>query len=267
MKSKLLVSLFAMIIVGSLCGASFASTPGVYIDDQFGGTALNSSYWTNVSTGGGSATVASNQLTLQANGYGNPGAVMSVAAVHPGAGQTVTLTTNVTYIGGNEWDFDKIFGFTSDTTDPWASGAGIYFVQGEPGSTQGQGIWALNMNDGVHGTQTYYLNTDGNWRSMSGPTIFTWTATSFTWQRYDPWTNGGQYYTVFDSSTMAPLQGGSWNIPTVDMHVIANTFCNQYQFGLNSAQLQVTAVPEPSSLLALSGLFAPLGFALLRKKK
>ncbi len=161
------------------------------------------------------------------------------------------MTANIVYTTGSEWDWGKIFGLTSGD-DNANNGAGVYFLK----SDQSPHDYHLIMKDAAGNTKSYVStgNDAWKWQFFNGPMKLTWSTNQVTWQECD---SAGVWTTLFDSKTMAPVEGGSWNIPTADAHILANTWVNGFQLIFDSMELQLLptteAVPVAVTNLFVSG--------------
>ncbi len=232
MKRFLLNSLLVTALAGLLAAPLMASTPGVYVNDQFPGATLNTSVWNNISsnsgTGNGTAVV-SNGLTLEGDNWNGYGGVTSIAAVHPDAGQTVVFTFN---LSENTWEQGKILGLTSGDINA-NGGAGVYLY-----NDTNPNYWCLTMSDTAGNRQESTISWASG--SINGLIALKWSTNQVTLQHFN--TGTGIWTTLFDSTTSAPNVGGSWNIPTTaDEHILADVWPASYQLAFTSMELQVTS--------------------------
>ncbi len=233
--------LMPLVAALGLTAAATASPVGVYINDDFPGTTLNATTWSNYSSPATAVTVADGTLT---GGYagGDNGAWVfanSPYAVHPEAGQTVVLSsTNLTFgaWASNNW---------------WGLGVG--------GNTTGICLRQLEASNvrveitGSSGQQNLYLSAPSGY--LTTQFVGAW---SISWSPTQVKIVSANLGTVFDS-TVQTLDGAGnpWNLPTAELVPVAKAYYSGFTF--DNMTLEVTQIPEPASALLLGLALAGLG--------
>lgn len=208
-------ALAAVILTMGLTATVAASPVGVYIDDNFNGTALNLGEWTPSNTS--YVTVSDSYVHVMAN-HGDV-QLTSVDTVKPDAGQAVVVTfTNLTF--SLDWGQHYVQGFS-----------GINY---QCGQYAGGGV-------AVIGGKSYQISTALPIATVLSSFAITWSPDKVTMNI------GGT--TVFDSSVNAPAQGGAWAIPTTPQGVLVETYINDLTISADNIKMEV--IPEPASLALL----------------
>ncbi|MFA5207056.1 MAG: PEP-CTERM sorting domain-containing protein [Lentisphaeria bacterium] len=231
-KEQTMKKLSVMIALVGWSGLALGSPVGVYVDDNFPGTSLNTGEWTAVNT----VAVADSYVTVTAVGGFGESKLASIDTVMPTLGQTAVLTfTNLAFSEG--WGNDYIQGF-SNIWYRWGYGSMKKF-EAQIGGPTGK---------------TYTIDTvnfPGD--TMIASFVINWSPDKVTFVK-----NGT---TIFDSSINLPDQGGSWVLPSTAQGVLVSSYLNSLTIGADNIKLEV--VPEPASLalLALGAL------PLLRRRR
>lgn len=232
--------LMTLVTALGLTTAATASPVGVYINDDFPGTTLNATTWSNYSSPSTALTVAGGTLT--GAGTGSPAWVYanSAYAVHPDAGQTVVLSsTNLSFgaYAQNNWWGLGVGGNTSGVCLRQGGSSGSPWLEVRVEITGGSGQQNLDLA----------VSTDaitGAWSISWSPTQVKIISTSLG--------------TVFDSTVQTTDSAGhAWSLPTADLVPVAKSYSSGFAF--DNMKLEVTQIPEPASALllglALAGLW------------
>jgi len=198
-------------------GLAEASPVGVYVDDGFTGSTLDSAVW-NSSAEGVSIRTDLQQVKLQG------GWIQSKAVVSPDVGQTVIVSA--TEIWASSYVSDTYWGLSDASNNN-------YIILDQ------QSNWYVKMMNGGVSQVTAGQVEWGD--KMQGAWTISWSPTQVLIQ---------QGTTVkFDSSVTGPNGGGNWNFPTVGMSIKAGALNSSNELYFGSLKLEV--IPEPASLALL----------------
>ncbi len=226
--------------------AAAASPVGVYFNDDFSGTSLNSTIWTNYTSTSGDAYVAMGKKTdkygaisdaagwVTGHGWNYNDKVIANYAVSPTAGQTVILSsTSLQFTGWAQYNW---WGLTSgdSKTD------GIFLRQ-----NSGNVVQAEIHKDGA----VQYLTLSHSTDLITLGWNISWTPTQVK-------ITSGTWGTIFDSRVQTlDNNGNPWNLPTANLAPTFESFYGNTSF--DDMKLEVTAVPEPAMVsLTLLGAAA-----------
>jgi len=225
-----------MVILGMVCLAN-ASPVGVYYDESFDGSSLNADLWSGNAVIGKRLTDKFGNTAMESgyvfvDGWDYAGELIGNVKVHPEAGQTVVLS--VSQLQADAW--------------PAYLGWGLEGIQVLSGNwSEGHDGYADikigdQMRSNVHDNNLMTLD----WTLTWAPDRIT--VVSAVWG------------TIFDTATMTPDGGGSWNIPTADKGFYAYNF---YQGSISFGGIKMEVIPEPMTLVML----ALGGFGLIGRKR
>jgi len=221
------------ILVLILAGAAWASPIGVYVDDDFTGSSLDTNEWNVNNTS--FITVADSKLTLVSPGnWSDCAHVWSKDAVLPDAGQTVILTA--TGMETDQWAATPYWGLVGSGNNK------IQLLRGDAGD--GWGVYVDIGND----SGTYRAKILAQ-HQMTEKFEIIWSPGLVVVERNDE--------VVFSTS----IWGGAGNIPTA---TLSADFLSWGGARLAADTTKLEVVPEPAtlSLLAAGGLLA-----VLRKRR
>jgi len=212
-----------------LAAVAWASPVGVYIDDDFAGSALDTNVW-NVNDPS-YISVSDSKLTLVSPGnWSNCANVGSKVTVAPEAGQTVIMT--VTGMESDEWSATPYCGLVGSGDNK------IQLLRGDAGN--GWGVYIdLGNENGTYRTKILDQS------QMTGTYVISWSLDYVAIMR-----NGDE---VFNSD----WEGASDNIPSVALRADFLSWGGA-RLAADSAKLEVVPEPATMSLLVLGGLVAVL---------
>ncbi len=216
-----------------LTAVAWASPIGVYIDDDFAGSALDTNVW-NVNNAS-YITVADSKLTLVSPGNWSSSAnVWSKDTVAPEAGQTVIMT--ITGMETDEWASTPYCGLVGSGDNK------IQLLRGDAGN--GWGVYIdLGNENGTYRTKILDQS------QMTGLYVISWS------QGYVAITRNGDE--VFNSN----WDGASDNVPSAELRADFLSW-GSARLAAGAAKLEVVPEPATMSLLAIGGLGV-----LIRRKR
>lgn len=218
--------------------AATASPTGVYINDDFTGSSLNTAVW-DASYTTGTVYVQNSYVNVQA------------------ANSTASLSSKTTLTPNSEAQFVKLTATNLGFSNAWPND--IQFgLSANPGPTSDEAFLRIAMAKensvlaSING-KTYKI------QGLPGPISIAEFSIVWTPTKVQFW-NGSTLW--FDTSTTTPIQGGSWDIPDVEMKAFGLTYANAETVSADAIKYEV--VPEPA--MASLALLGAAAFGLRRRR-
>jgi len=235
--------------------AASASPVGVYFNDDFTGTSLNTTIWTDYTdytSPGHDAYVAMGKKTdkysaisdvagwVTGHGWNYNAKVIANYAVSPTTGETVILSSTDLQFSG--WAQYNWWGLTS-------------------GDSKTDGIF-LRQNSGNIVQAEIHKNGATQYLTLSHPTDLLTLGWNISWTPTRVKITSDIWGTIFDSAVQTlDNDGKPWNLPTANLAPTFESFYGNMSF--DTMKLEVVPEPAVASLLLLGGA----AFGLRRRRQ